>query len=1553
MKKIQLTILLSVLMSMVGTRVLAYDIAVANDDEVIIYYDYINNGTELMVTCNNFGEKYAGTVNIPKEVTYNSTTYSVTSLGDEAFYDCSGLTSVTIPNSVTSIGDKAFYDCSGLTSVTIPNSITSIGNSAFSGCSSLTSVTIPNSVTSIGNFAFSGCSGLTSVSIGNSVTSIGTAAFSKCSSLTSITIPNSVTTIGDEAFYNCSGLTSVTIPNSVTSIGSGAFAGCSGLTSITVESGNTVYDSRNNCNAIIETASNVLIAGCQNTIIPNSVTIIADYAFYDCSGLTSIIIPNSVTSIGNSAFYDCSGLTSIIIPNSVTSIGNSAFSGCSGLTSVTIPNSVTSIGSSAFSNCSGLTSVELHCAEVGSWFRGITSIEQIVLGDEVTTIGKSAFRSCSSITSITIPNSVTSIGKYAFDGCSNLQKVIVSDLAAWCGISFEDNPLSYAHHLYSDENTEIIDLIIPNSVTSIGNSAFSGCSSLTSVTIPNSVTSIGENAFYNCSGLQKVIVPDFDIVAWCSITFGDNPLNHAHHLYSDENTEITNLVIPDEVTSISDGAFSGCTDLTTVTINSNSIVAANRTWNSSLKRVFGNQVKNYVIGDAVTSIGRYAFYECSGLTSITIGSGVTSIGNSAFSGCSSLTSIAINSGNTVYDSRNDCNAIIETASNTLILGCQNTIIPNSVTSIGSDAFRDCSGLTSITIPNSVTSIGSSAFRNCSGLTSITFPNSVTSVGTRAFDGTAWYDNLPDGLVYTGKVVYKYKGTMPANTSIILEEGTSGILGGAFDGCSGLTSVTIPNSVTDIGNNAFNGCSNLTTVTINSNNIVAVNRDWDNSLGSVFGNQVKNYILGDEVTSIGNSAFSNCSGLTSVTIGNSVTSIGECAFEDCSGLTSIFIPNSVTSIGFAAFSSCDALQKVIVPDLAAWCGISFENESANPLYYAHHLYSDENTEITDLVIPNSVTSISGYAFSGCSGLTSVTIPNNVTNIGYSAFENCSGLTSVEFHCATIGSWFKCLTSIEQIVIGDEVTSIGSSAFSGCSGLTSITVESGNTVYDSRNDCNAIIETASNTLISGCKNTLIPDGVTSIGIGAFAGCTNLSSIIIPSSVTSIASNAFQDCTNLSSITTPNNITSVGYYAFGGTAWYDNLPDGMVYIGKVAYNYKGAMPANTNIILEEGTLSITVAAFRNCIGLTSITIPNSITNIGNYAFQGCSGLTSVTIPNSVTSIGVATFQNCSGLTSVTISNSVTSIGETAFKNCSGLTSLDIPSTVTSIGNSAFSDCTGLTEINCYIESPYGIDNSVFSSSTYNSAMLRVPVGTKSIYKIANGWYNFQNIEEFVESTDVSLLTDAIYANDMKASKGNYGTLIINLKNEQATNAYSFDLKLPTGVTLAMEGGDYVYTLSGRHNGHSATISYQSATDVYSIAALSLQSKTLNGNDGTIITLKLNIATDIALDSYPIRIQNAKYSLVTGETKVSMPETTAVLTVSDFVMGDVNNDGDVDIADAVCIVNHVVGKDTPVFVVAAADVNHDGDVDIADAVCIVNLVVGKISALSREEEWSLPEPQ
>jgi hypothetical protein len=365
----------------------------------------------------------------------------------------------------------------------------------------------------------------------------------------------------------------------------------------------------------------------------------------------------------------------------------------------------------------------------------------------------------------------------------------------------------------------------------------------------------------------------------------------------------------------------------------------------------------------VTTIGMSAFHSCSALTNIDIPNSVTSIGDWAFTYCSGLTSV---------------------------------IIPNSVTTIGEYAFGYCSGLTSVIIPNSVFSIGRGAFSGASELVSITIPNSVATIERGAFSGTAWYNNQPDGLVYAGKVAYQYKGTMPENTCIELDEGTVCISSQAFAGCSNLTNIIIPNSVTSIGWGAFEGTGwyeNQPDGLVYAGKVAYLYK----------GNMPENTIieLEDGTVGIASSAFQECYNLINIAIPNSVTTIGVVAFYGCSGLTSITIPNSVTTIGIQAFYGCRGLR--------------------------------------DITIGNSVTNIGSQAFSGCRTLTSITIPHSVINIGEKCFEDCKDIKTVRLECAKVTrSLFYCLTSIAEVVLGNQVETIGENAFSGCKGITHLTL-----------------------------------------------------------------------------------------------------------------------------------------------------------------------------------------------------------------------------------------------------------------------------------------------------------------------------------------------------------------------------------------------------------------------------------------------------------------------------------------------------------------------------------
>ena len=498
----------------------AHDFKVNN-----VYYniiDAVNNKVEVTYRGSHYdsGKSYSGDVVILSTVRYKDKAYTVTRIGNYAFFLNQKLNSITIPESVRSIGESAFGGCSNLASITIPNSVPNIGESVFNGCSNLASITIPNSVRDIGSLAFRGCSKLASITIPNSVTNIGNYAFSDCSNLASITIPNSVINIGNYAFSDCSNLSSITIPESVRSIGESAFGGCSNLSEIysyaakpprskgfiSTSQNITIYvlkdyvdlyktDKAWNCPNFniryeqfnidrlyyyIISEYEVGVDKCKlpygDIVIPSiieykgktySVSHIEDNAFNSCSNLSSITIPNSVRSIGESAFSGCSNLSSITIPNSVKSIGSLAFSGCSNLSSITIPNSVKSIGSLAFSGCSKLAS--------------------ITIPNSVTNIGESVFSGCSKLASITIPNSVTNIGNYAFSGCSNLSSITIPNSVKSIGF------------LAFRGCSKLASITIPNSVKSIGSLAFNGCSNLSSITIPNSVTNIGESVFSDCN----------------------------------------------------------------------------------------------------------------------------------------------------------------------------------------------------------------------------------------------------------------------------------------------------------------------------------------------------------------------------------------------------------------------------------------------------------------------------------------------------------------------------------------------------------------------------------------------------------------------------------------------------------------------------------------------------------------------------------------------------------------------------------------------------------------------------------------------------------------------------------------------------------------------------------------------------------------------------------------------------------------------------------------------------------------------------------------------
>ncbi len=1030
-----------------------------------------------------------------------------------------------------------------------------------------------------------------------------------------------------------------------------------------------------------------------------------------CTVINKIALPVGLTSIGDYAFEDCTGLTEIIIHDNVISIGSSAFSGCTELTEITFPDSVTSIGSYAFSSCTGLTKVNITDLEAWCkiYFYNVYTnplyyakhlylngeeITKLEIPNSVIKMGPSAFVNCIGLTEVTIPDSITRIGEYAFRGCENLEIVnnysgiyikkgysdhgyvgYYADTINWygpivgnCGdnltwsfdtadyiliINGTGNMTDYTSSTtapwYSYRSlikeivitegvtsigssafsgcTELTEISISNDVTSIGWGAFVNCTKLTEITIPNSITTIDNDVFYGCTGLTKVKVTSLE--AWCKINFYNscaNPLYYAKHLYLN-GEEITKLEIPNNIIEIGRSAFVNCIGLTEVTIP-----------------------------DSITSIGDYAFKDCTELTNVVMGNSVTSIGDYAFKDCTELT---------------------------------NVVMGNSVTSIGDYAF-DCTELTEITIPDSITSIGEYAFRSCGNLKTVNnysiLPITKGSYGYGMVgyytDTVNWYgpvvgncgDNLTwsfDTVNYTLTIsgtgeMYNYSyDKSPWHTcrllikEVVLPEGITGIGSDAFYDCTKLTEITIPDNVKTIGYDSFYGCENLKTV-YNYSKLPIIKGSIDygyvgyyaetvNWYGPIVGScgdnltwsfDTVNYILtisgtGDMydyyynpkpwyelssiisevvlpegITNIGASAFSGCTELTEITIPEGVISIGRYAFGNCTNLTEIRIPRSVISIEYLAFDECENLKTVnnysILPITKGSSAYGYVGYYADTVNWCGPIVGNCGENLTwsfDTV--NYALTIDGTG--GMDDYTSSTTP-----------------------------WDEFNSLIKSVVIGETVTSIGDYAFFDCENLK--TVDNYSEIY-------------------------ILKGKTDYGyVGFYAETVN-------------------NCNAEPNGKCGENITWVldaetGLLKIEGTGEMDFY--NMNFYQEAYYSepqWYGLRELITSVEISDGVTSI--GNFADCINLNKISIPQSVTNISEYAFYNCTSLEEISIPGTIENIGNYAFGNCTNLSKVTLNEGLVRILQYAFYNCTSLKEINFPNSLWQIWYRAFGNCTGLEKI------------------------------------------------------------------------------------------------------------------------------------------------------------------------------------------------------------------------------------------------------------------------------------
>lgn len=1084
-----------------------------------------------------------------------------------------------------------------------------------------------------------------SVYIAAGVTNVGDLAFRQSTNLRYVDLASTVTELGSYSFYSCPALHTFTLPDNVTTLGENSpFGGTTTMTS-------PVYNSH------VFVCLNSDFTG--EYTVSSGTTTVASHAFRGCSMLTSVVLPSTVTSLpGSSTFENCSALASVNIPEGVTSLGMYAFSGCTSLMGIDLPSTMSSLGSYCLAECSAIDSIVCRATTPptanGSTFSGVRegttiyvpgqSIETYLAADGWSTFGmyqaldESAGNMCP--VSGTCGDESDNITWTL--GCDSV--LTLTGTGATAEYTLDNAP-------WYDYREAIRSVVIGSGITRIGERAFYQCTALTSVDFGETVTNVGYYAFGFCSSLQHVTLPNsitnvgngaFD---QCPLT---EPLYNSHVFVYMPETYAGEYSIPDGIETIAGYAFEDCSQITSITVP-----------------------------ESVTTIsGGYSFSGCSSLQSINIPAGVTYIGGGTFSGCSSLRYVDI---------------------------------PASVTQIAANAFNGCSGLDSITSYATYPPMAeSTTFEGVATSIPVIIPAGTTGTYSQA---TGWnqftnFRELPDSVCVvargicgaqernlswvltcdsvltisgTGAMVSTYYST-PAPWAeygskirdIVIGEGVTNMAAYAFynDGNTAgvydnVRTLYIPSTMQNLVNNYFYRCP-LDIVTINSDTIVGKgNFTSGSSINQLFGSRVRQFIIGDSVKSIANSAFYN---------------------QSPDSLESVILPEGLQSIGTWAFG------------------------------YVEHL--------STIALPSTLQTLDTEAFS-VSGLESIDIPAGLQTIGSSVFKNCKQLSSVTFHngLKTIGvSAFQNCTALLEITIPETVETVNSGAFQGCTSLTKVTVLSALWAGGDKSS-SSITKQALDGYV---RELVLGDGITRLGKYAFSGIDSLRTITFPSSLEVVGEYAFSNCKSLSSLSLPAGVTTIGNYAFTGCATIDSisLGESLVRIGQQAFYQCTSL---RSLPLPESLRAINSTAFYGCTGLTEVVIPSAVDSLGSNIFSGCTNLTSITINSNnlcsqtySTGTNIRSAINQDAVMTYIIGEGVTAIGNYAFYN-SPMKALNLPSTLTAIGTGAFGSCSSLTCVTCDAVTPPTI---AASTSFSKQDTLIIPCAAKTLYKQAEYWQNFSKI-------------------------------------------------------------------------------------------------------------------------------------------------------------------------------------------------------------------------------------